>query len=79
MNTILESELNEIVEVLSHQKVYVEKGGLWNVKAPDPVLFTSTKFKITNELEELALKNSSLILKENFIGIVSKRLSIVFE
>jgi len=79
LKSLINGEVEEVVKALEKQNVIVESGGLWNVKAPDPVLFTNKAFEVSSIISGLAAQNKNIILKEGYIGFRTRRLSIVFE
>ena len=79
VTALIKGDVSLVIEALAEQQVVIKSGGLWNVKAPDPVLFTNKAFILSTRLNELAYQSGNIILKEGFIGFKSQRLSIVFE
>lgn len=79
LKELINGEVELVASILAEQNVAIETGGLWNVKAPDPVMYTDKPFTLSKELQELSSQNKNIILRKGFIGFINRRLSIVYE
>jgi len=79
LESLINAEVKQVADILFEQGVTIETGGLWNIKAPDPVMFTNKQFTLSTKLHELSSQNPNIILKAGFIGFIKQRLSIVYE
>ncbi|NOU51279.1 hypothetical protein HG263_12150 [Pseudoalteromonas sp. JBTF-M23] len=79
IEAFINGEVKQVLQALEIQGVAILDGGLWNVRAPDPVLYTNSAFIHSTELKNIEFDRMNIILKENFIGFKDRRLSIVFE